>query len=171
MTQRDATVRRAPFRRGLAAAGSCALLWWIVSAGDSGSWIVGVPVIVACGVWAATLVPSDGVRIAPVAVARFVPFFIWRSVVGGLDVARRAMDPRRLRISPDLVSYRMHLPAHGPARVVFVNVLSLLPGTLAADLSGDIVRLHTLNQPVDVAGLRRLEAHVARMLGHAERGP
>jgi multicomponent Na+:H+ antiporter subunit E len=152
-------------RRGLPPAFVCALLWFVLTAGEPSSWLIGAPVVIACAAAVAVLVPRARVRISPWAVARFLPFFVWRSLAGGLDVAHRALG-RTLAIAPDLVTYRLRLPGDGPARVVFVNVLSLLPGTLAADLDGQTVRVHTLGPLRHANSLQRLEAHVAGLFGH-----
>jgi multicomponent Na+:H+ antiporter subunit E len=76
-----------------------------------------------------------------------------------------AMAPR-VAIAPDLVTYHLRLPAQGPSRVMFVTVLSLLPGTMAADLDGDVVRVHVLTHPVEAGSLQQLERRIAGIFGH-----
>ncbi len=94
------------------------------------------------------------------AVAQFVPLFFWESFKGGIDVARRVVGPR-LDVEPGFFDYRLELTLPS-ARVFFVDVVSLLPGTLSADMHGDTLRVHALDRSVDTAGeLRRLECHVA----------
>ena len=142
---------------------ACAVLWWVLTAGDPASWILGVPVVVLSAVAAVVVAPPARVRVSPSAIAAFLPFFVWHSLSGGFDVARRALS-WRLDIQPDLVTYQLRrLPLEGPPRVVFLNILSLLPGTLAADVSGDSIHLHVLTAPPRMDDLERLEAHVARM--------
>jgi multicomponent Na+:H+ antiporter subunit E len=87
-------------------------------------------------------------------------------MMGGIDVARRALDPR-VPIAPRMVRYRMRLP-EGDPRVVLADVISLLPGTLAAGMSGDRLRVHVLNvdQPL-VAQLSREERQIAGLFGPA----
>ena len=60
--------------------------------------------------------------------ARFVLRFLRQSVVAGIDVAWRALDPR-LPLRPGFVVYQPRLPP-GPARNAFCTMTSLLPGTL-----------------------------------------
>jgi multicomponent Na+:H+ antiporter subunit E len=96
----------------------------------------------------------------------FVPFFLWESLRGGVDVAARVMG-RRLRIAPGFVTFSTRLPAGG-ARIFFVNCISLLPGTLAADLRGNTVRVHCLDRGSDIVPeLRRLERAVLRLFPRA----
>jgi multicomponent Na+:H+ antiporter subunit E len=52
------------------------------------------------------------------------------------------------------------------ARRLFVNSLSLLPGTLAADIDGECLRIHALDRGVDLNGeLVRLERMVSAIFG------
>jgi multicomponent Na+:H+ antiporter subunit E len=94
----------------------------------------------------------------------FFLFFLRSSMAGGLDVARRVLDPR-LPVSPGFVVYRTKLP-HGPGRVLFVNVISLLPGTVSAGLEGERLTVHALDaeSAVDTA-LRDLEERVGQLFG------
>jgi len=99
---------------------------------------------------------------SPPGLLRFLPFFIAESTRGGLDVARRILAPA-LRVNPGLACYRTRLRGSG-ARLLFTNCVNLLPGTLAADLQRDRLRLHLLDAGVDPEPeLRRLEQAVARV--------
>ena len=76
---------------------------------------------------------------------------------------RRALSPRQL-LNPGLVSYTTLLP-EGTARIFFVNTISLLPGTLSADLDGNRVTIHTLDQSLPIwANIQRLEYHVGALM-------
>jgi multicomponent Na+:H+ antiporter subunit E len=74
-----------------------ALLWWILAAGAMSSWLIGAPVVLCAVLASGALLP--GVSWSLSGLVRFVPFFLWRSLYGGVDVARRALHPR-LPISP-----------------------------------------------------------------------
>ncbi len=137
-----------------------AVLWWALTEGASGSWAVGVPAVVLATAASAALLPIQ--RVAWLELLRFVPFFLLRSLVGGIDVARRTLQPS-MPIAPALVDYPLRLPA-GLPQVIMVNVVSLLPGTLSADLCGDRVRLHVLDGGADyVTEMRAVERHVAQL--------
>lgn len=59
----------------------------------------------------------------------------------------------------------MTLP-QGQARLIMVNVVSLLPGTLSADIEGDVLVLHALDTTTDViAETRNAEQRVSALYG------
>ena len=139
-----------------------ALLWWILTEGAMNSWLVGAPVVVFAALASGALLP--GISWSLPGIVRFVPFFLWRSLYGGVDVARRALHPR-LPISPELFDYRWRLPP-GLPRVFMANTVSLLPGTLSAELDEEYLRVHVLDQTGAFAsGLPVVEARVARLFG------
>lgn len=163
---RDGTQGRSPVRAALSVSVLTVLFagLWLTLAGptDPGSWVIGVPAVIAA-VWARQrLVRVAGRGPSLLGAARLLPVFVIESFKGGIDVARRVLGPR-LDVEPGLASYRLGL-AVGPARVFFVDLVSLLPGTLSADLDGDRLVVHLLDRRVDAAPeLARLERHVARL--------
>ena len=139
-----------------------ALLWWILTEGATNSWLVGAPVVLLAVLASEVLLP--GVSWSLPGAVRFVPFFLWHSLHGGVDVARRALHPR-LPISPELFDYRWRLPP-GLPRVFMANTVSLLPGTLSAELDEEYLRVHVLDLTGTFAtGLAVVEARVARLFG------
>jgi multicomponent Na+:H+ antiporter subunit E len=109
--------------RGLLLAGA----WWLLAGDELHSWMIGLPCIVA-GVWAsAELRGLESSRLSIVGLAQFVPFFLSHSLRGGVDVARRLFQ-RRMPLQPGLIRYQTQL-LQGRGRLVFVNIVSLLPGT------------------------------------------
>ncbi|MGD2074990.1 MAG: Na+/H+ antiporter subunit E [Gammaproteobacteria bacterium] len=145
--------------------GLLAGLWWLLTDGDTASWVVGLPAV-AAALWAARRLRAPGAGALSVpSLLRLVPLFLWESLRGGVDVAQRTLSPR-LRVRPGLAVYRIGLQRED-ARVFFTNCVSLLPGTLAADLDGDRLDLHLLDSGSDPeAELRRLEQAVARVYPH-----
>ena len=98
---------------------------------------------------------------------RFAPFFLWESLRGGTDVALRTLAPR-MRIQTGFIRYRTHL-GNVSSLTFFANCVSLLPGTLAADLQGDWLEVHVLNTRSEhQAELARLEHAVAWVFGSKE---
>lgn len=138
------------------------LIWWALTDADASSWWIGVPAVVLAVIASMAL-------IAPVPLVwsawfRFVPFFFIRSLMGGMDVAWRAFHPR-LPIAPDLIEYPLRLPP-GLAQVVIVNTVSLLPGTLSAELNRSVLKVHVLDRENDfITELVTIEQYVARMFG------
>jgi multicomponent Na+:H+ antiporter subunit E len=84
-------------------------------------------------------------------------------VRGGLDVSRRILA-RPLAISPGFLTYRTALRDQG-ARVFFLDLISLLPGTLSADLEApERLVIHVLDIGADnYRELAQLELRVARL--------
>jgi len=139
-------------------------LWLLLTGGDMASWLIGAPVVAAAA-WstAAAPVPQGG-AFSLVAALRFVPFFLWESLRGGVDVAARVLA-RQPRVRPGFDTYRIRLQHEAP-RLLFANSVSLLPGTLAAELSGDSLRVHTLDTRGNFLDeLERLERLVGRIYG------
>lgn len=97
-------------------------------------------------------------------VPAFALRFVWQSVVGGWDVARRVFDPQ-LPIRPGFVRYPVGFPP-GSARNVFTVVTGLVPGTLPADEDAESVTYHCLDvsQPV-AAQLAAEDTALSRVLG------
>jgi multicomponent Na+:H+ antiporter subunit E len=123
-------------------------------------WLVLMPSAkladLAVGVIASALATWTSLRLLPPeagylrfrALLAFVPHFMWQSVLAGVDVARRAFDPR-MPLRPGFVVCRVGFPP-GPARNEFAVITSLLPGSVpAGDVEGAII-YHALDtgQPV-----------------------
>jgi multicomponent Na+:H+ antiporter subunit E len=156
----------APGRRGwpalLVHAGLFAALWWALTGGGASTWLVGVPVVAAATAASHRLWPAWTGWWSPVALLRFVAYFLRESVRGGWDVARRALSPS-LPLHPGMIEVHCRL-ARGPAEVFLVDVLSLLPGTLSVDLDGSALTLHMLDRDAPVEEeVRELEQLVAAM--------
>jgi multicomponent Na+:H+ antiporter subunit E len=93
---------------------------------------------------------------------KFSPFFISRSLVGGIDVARRALHPK-LPIAPVIIEYPLRLPS-GLPQVFFINIVSLLPGTFIADIKDDALVVHILDETSGfIDELRSVEQSIAKI--------
>lgn len=155
-------IARAVLGRGVLFAG----LWWVLAGGRADSWGVGgVSVILALAASLALLPPAKG-RFSPLGLAAFVGFFLVQSVKGGIQVAAMALRPQ-LDLAPAMLDLPMALPP-GLARVMLVNTLNLLPGTLSVCIEGDRLRLHVLDRRLPIVEeLRAVEAAIARIQGPA----
>jgi len=144
-------------------------LWWLFVQGRSDAWLVGIPVVLLAALVSIRLAGPAMPRISPLGLLAFLVVFLRESFAGGVDVARRTLG-RRLRIQPGFRSYRIRLQDRA-ARVLLVNCISLLPGTLAATLEGDRVEVHMLDERDDPEPqLLRLEHVVARLFGLPREG-
>jgi multicomponent Na+:H+ antiporter subunit E len=152
--------------------------WFVRTAGFLGFWLIlfGFSpvdlVVAALAAFAATwvslrLLPPGEFQLHPVALTELVLLFLYKSMVAGIDVAWRALDPR-LPLRPGFIIYHTHLPPSA-IRNAFCAETSLLPGTLpcGSDEEGGLA-IHCLDvaQPV-VEQLVAEEALFTRALGGA----
>ena len=139
-------------------------LWSLLAQGRADAWLVGLPAIVLAALASRHLVDHDPPRLSLAGLVGFLGLFLRESLAGGLDVARRTLGPT-LRVQPGFRRYRLHVQEQS-ARLLLINCISLLPGTLAADLDGNDVELHLLDAGEDPEPqLLRLEQAVARVFG------
>ena len=138
-------------------------VWFTLTGTEATSWVVGVPAVLTVSGLSLMLAPPSQYRISLVGVFRFIPFFLRQSFHGRIDVMRRALSSRQL-IDPGLVSYTTFLP-EGSARIFFANTISLLPGTLSAELNGNSVTIHTIDRGLPIwANIQGLEYHVVALI-------
>jgi multicomponent Na+:H+ antiporter subunit E len=132
--------------------------------GGAGAWHVGLPAALAGAVAGTWLVPGEPYRWRPLRLLGFVAWFVLASLRGGLDVAWRAFRPR-MPLAPGFADYPLSLPA-GPPRTLMLSVVSLLPGTLSADLDAErnLLCVHYL-APEMAAALAPLERRIAHLFG------
>ncbi|MEZ4415691.1 MAG: Na+/H+ antiporter subunit E [Gemmatimonadota bacterium] len=146
-------------------------LWWLISDGRDGSWWLG-GVAAVLGAWLAPhgSGPSFHWWRADRLVV-FAAFYLLQAVRGGVDVALRALDPRR-SVDPGFVAFALRLP-DGPARSLLAVTISMLPGTVAAELRGDMLIVQRIHSGVAVEGpCRRAESLIAGLFGlRLERSP
>ena len=139
-----------------------AVVWWVLTGGVAYSWLIGAPVVLVCS-WLSLVMWTD-TPFSPLGLARFLPWFAYQSLVGATDVALRALKPG-LPLRPGLVKHRLRLPS-GASRVTLANVVSMLPGTLSADLVGEEVVIHTIDVGKDMhAMVLDLEPRIAGLFG------
>jgi multicomponent Na+:H+ antiporter subunit E len=145
---------------------SFALLWWVLAEGRVDGWLLGTVAVLAA-TWASLklLPPGDHpVRIA--GLLGFLWFFLWNSMRGGLQVAMLALRGRAA-LQPGLLELTVALPPGGP-RILLVNVLGLMPGTLGVEMRDATLQLHVLDERLPVmAEARALETVIARLFGVA----
>ena len=137
-------------------------------------------------IWAALTAPSaEGLAVGVLAVPAAVwlslrllparhPLVVWRlalhlprfiagSVIGGIDVARRAFA-RDMPLRPGWVELPVDLPDGG--RVALGGELSLMPGTLAAGSHEGRLLVHLIDTEAGFdAAIPREEAEIAAMTG------
>jgi len=107
-------------------------------------------------------------RVTLVALLRLAGHFLRQSVVAGLDVARRAFDPR-MPLQPGFVPFALSFPP-GPARNVFASWTSLMPGTVPVADDGEVLLYHCLDVGQPIAEQLGVEEALLAPLLHGARG-
>lgn len=153
---------RALVLRGL----SFVVLWWILAEGRTDGWLLG-GVAVAAATWASLRLWPPATR--PIRLAGlpgFLRFFLWNSIRGGVQVAGMALRGRAA-LQPEMIELPVTLPPGG-ARILLVNALGLMPGTVGVDMGDTTLRLHVLDARLPVvAEARGMEMAIARLFGEA----
>jgi len=140
--------------------GILAALWFGLTGTEWGSWLLGLPVILA-SVWLSRgFGPVSYWKWSVRGVLPFAWYFTRQSIRGGWDVAWRALGPV-CRLKPGVISYSLCLPA-GPSQLFFCGIVSLLPGTLVISLIDSEASIHVLDISAgQETELRKLEERIA----------
>lgn len=141
-----------------------ALLWWVLAEGRHDDWGLGALAVVVA-TWASLhFLPPSQRSYALGGLLGFTGFFLWNSLRGGAQVAWLALRPHP-DLRPTLLEFELALPGGAP-RVLMLNTLGLMPGTLGVRLDGARLKLHVLDERLPTAAeARALEAHIARLFG------
>lgn len=147
-----------------------AIIWLILTGAHADAWLPGLIVVVPAAFASLLLPPGQTWNWRLLGLYRFLPFFLRRSLLAGIDVARRALSPTP-GLEPGLHHYHWRL-ATGPARIFFANTVSLLPGTLSVGIGEDKLLIHTLNADQDLdRELTHLETMVTELFQLREPAP
>lgn len=142
-----------------------AAVWLVLAGSGREALAVGVLLVPLALVLSMRLLPR-GVPVRIVSVLRQLPHFVVQSVVGGIDVARRAFAPS-LPLNPGWIEIRVELPEGG--RVALGSELSLMPGTLSAGTSDGQLLVHVLDREQDVeSAIREEERRIRLTIGPAD---
>ena len=147
-------------------------LWWFLTGSADAlygrGWYVGLPMALLAGYLHTRLSQHPQTPQSIHLQWQQLPYFFWyfvsRSVVAGIDVAQRTLSPS-MGLNDRCLDYPINLP-EGPARVFFMLLISLLPGTLAVRQQATHIRLHVLDSTQNIsAECEKTEAVVARLFG------
>lgn len=143
-----------------------ALIWWLLTEGRTDAWGMGGLLVLVGAALSLSLAPPVGWSLR--GLLRFVPFFVRYSLVGGIDVAKRAFSPA-MPLQPAMIEYPLALTLP-QSRLFMAAVISLLPGTLCADVQEDKLWVHVLDRGNAIEDeLKALERRVARLFRHERR--
>lgn len=76
----------------------------------------------------------------------YIPVFIWEMIKANVDVASRTLFPKG-NLKPGFVRVKTDLKSD-TAKLILANSITLTPGTITMDVSGDELYVHW----IDVAG-------------------
>lgn len=160
--RKGAVGARPPWRRFLGALVVLGLIWAMLTDWRADAWTFGIPAVLTGVALTLLMPPNAGWRLSPRGALGFVLWFAVQSVRGAVDVAGRAFSPR-MPLHPGFRRYPLTFHAGAP-RVMFVNCITLLPGTLSAETADDEVIVHMLDTRADLqADLGVLEARIAAL--------
>ncbi|SFN42496.1 multicomponent Na+:H+ antiporter subunit E [Nitrosospira briensis] len=141
-----------------------AMLWCILAEGNVGSWGVGAISTALALAASLAVLPVGAIRFSPLGLVFFLIYFISKSFRAGVRVALLAVQPR-LDIHPGIETVSLRLP-NGVGRVILINTINLLPGTLVLGLNASTLQLHVLDMRSSIEGeIRIAEKRIAKMLG------
>jgi multicomponent Na+:H+ antiporter subunit E len=144
-------------------------LWFVLDQGtDAASLGMGLLAAACATALSLRLLPPARGQVRMAALAALLPRFLWQSMLAGIGVARRVLDPR-MPLDPGFVDYPVGLP-RGSARNAFELISSLLPGTVPTGEDARSIEYHCLDvtEPV-VAQLAAEEAAYSRALVPGQR--
>jgi multicomponent Na+:H+ antiporter subunit E len=150
-------------------------LWWLLTKGEVSSWVIGI-IVVPFSTWLSTILfndtgigkncPAHSVKkfqsIRVLRLFHFIPFFIQQSILGGWQIAKLAIRPS-MPINPGFFQYNIRLQGSS-ARLFFMHLVSLLPGTVSAKLEKDELLIHVLEiSPQNRNDINLCEQQVAKL--------
>jgi multicomponent Na+:H+ antiporter subunit E len=130
--------------------GAAFFLLWLVLMQSGKPADLAIGVLASAGAtWVSLhLMPPTAGRLHFGALLLLLPHLLAESVLAGIDVARRALDPR-LPLRPGFVTCPLAFPP-GFARNTFATITSLLPGSVAADEAEGVLVYHCLDTEASV---------------------
>jgi multicomponent Na+:H+ antiporter subunit E len=141
------------------------VFWLMISGWAPADLPVGLAAVAGATWTSLRLLPPKASRLRPAALAALTASFLRQSVVSGLDVAWRALNPS-LKLRSGFVACPLRLP-EGGQRSAFCALSSLMPGTLptgANDKDELLVHCLDVGQPV-AANLKAEERLFIRAIG------
>jgi multicomponent Na+:H+ antiporter subunit E len=134
--------------------------WGLLVRFDQGSLGVGVAFILAASLLSLYLAQQQRktkqwLR-SPVSLLSFIVYFAVQSLRGGWEIAKLALS-HKLRLSPGFVKYHTN----------FMQILSLLPGTVSARQHGRELTIHVMNMDTfDAAEIDDCQMRIKKLLGN-----
>lgn len=141
-----------------------ALLWGILVEGNPANWGLGLAAVLAALGASLYLLPPAAPRLRIVGLLGYLAFFVRNSLQGGLQVSLLALRGRDA-LQPAILEWRLELPP-GLPRVLMLNTLGLMPGTVGVELDDERLHVHVIDARLPIADeVAALQARIARIFG------
>lgn len=142
-----------------------AILWAALTEGDMYQvWLgLGIVALAAYSMeWISFPAKVERDRFRLGATGAYLTYFLYYSLTGGIDVARRALRIGR-DVRPVYMSYPLRIPHTAEtARIIFAISICLFPGSLSCVFRENTLIIHVLDEElVDKESIQRLEELVA----------
>lgn len=152
----------------LARTATLTAVWWAIVEGDTSVLRYGLVLVPAAVALSLALSPPGSPRPSrgprAIATLRLAGWFLWFSLLGGVDVARRAVSTP-LDLDPDVIEHAWRT-SDRRVRILVAAFTSLMPGSLSIHQHEDVLELHVLDDPEgSAARIDRLEQRVCAALG------
>ena len=134
------------------------LVWWALAEGSLDRWPFALAMVALATFLSLALLPPPPWRLRWQALPAFVLFFFHQALLGGFDVAWRALHPQ-LPIKPGFSHHPLQ-PKPLAARLLLAWTVSLLPGTLSVEIEPDSLEVHSLNTDLSDQALIALETKI-----------
>lgn len=124
------------------------VLWWSLVESTLSSWLIGI-IVVPFATWLSVTLYRNNDKTAEntanfsfVGLLTFLPFFAWQSLRGGCQTALLALSSR---VAPaDFIEFETCLSGRRE-KILFMHIISLMPGSVSANINGQIIRIHILD--------------------------
>jgi multicomponent Na+:H+ antiporter subunit E len=143
------------------------VLWWSLVESTFSSWLIGI-IVVPFAAWLSitlyrnnTQKSENTTSFSIVGLLKFLPFFAWQSLKGGYQTASLALSSRAA--PADFIEFETFLGSRRE-KILFMHIISLMPGSLTANINGQIIRIHILDiNEYSEDGLRDCEQRLSRI--------
>jgi multicomponent Na+:H+ antiporter subunit E len=144
------------------------IIWVLLTGWQPSSWSVGVVFIIMASSLSLYLAPqqqqTERRQINPTTLFSFFCYFFIQSLRGGWDTAKLALRPKQ-KLSPGVIKYQIEIVNESHI-FTFMQVLSLLPGTVSGHQEGREISIHVLDlNSFNRAEIDNCYAWVSKLLG------
>ena len=133
------------WRHALLIAGVCLLLWLLLAGSLDPQEVItgGIVAALITLLFGSRLGIFTGFRfswLAPLYIASYLGHFLLALLHANFDLARRVLSPS-LPIRPEMLEVKTRLQSP-LGKLLLANTITLTPGTLTVDVSGDVLLIH-----------------------------